>query len=183
MLGIALAIFSPVGRLLKALWSWTTANPMRLVIVALMALCGFLVISNASLRGDIRHQAKVIALRDATIKDMGRASKEARAAQIALNKAVTDKQTDIARKADNAPTDIIDRGRAYADSLQSKDYCRKADSSPESGIASNRDAASDTAVILERADFDILVDNTARLVKVKAWADELVAEGLAVPVE
>lgn len=122
--------------------------------------------------------------RDATIAAMIKASDEAKAAQVAMNKAVTDKQTDIARKADNAPTDIIDRGRAFADRMRAGTYCRKADSPAESGAAPSGHPASDTAFVpVPRDDFDILVANTARLVKVKTWSDDLIAEGLAVPVE
>lgn len=61
MLSILLSIFSPIGRLLKAFWAWATANPMRLVIIALLALSAFLALSNASLRGDVRHVRKLLA--------------------------------------------------------------------------------------------------------------------------
>jgi hypothetical protein len=176
MISILLSIFSPIKRILCAVWAWCSANPTRLAIIALIALCGYLALSNASLRGDVRHRDKVIA-------NLEQASKDATAAQMALNKQVTDKQTDIARKTDNATSDIIDRGRAYAVRMPAKDYCRKTDTPAESGAAPSNNAASDTAVILERTDYDILVANTARLVKVKAWGDELIHAGLAVPVE
>lgn len=124
-----------------------------------------------------------IAKRDATIAQMEQASKDARAAQIALNKQVTDKQTQIARNADNAKNDIVERGNRAADRMRAKDYCLKANSTAASSASQGGDVASDTAVVLDRRDYDILVGNTARLVSVKAWADRLIGEGLAVPVE
>jgi TolA-binding protein len=185
MIGILFTIFSPVGRILKALWAWATKDPMRLVIIALLALSAFLALSNASLRGDVRHKDKVIALRDATIKDMDRASKEARAAQIALNKQVTDKQTEIARLSDDVQNrnKLIARANDYAGRMSAKGYCRKASAAAESGIAESGNGPSADAVILERADFDILNANTARLADVFAWGERLKAEGLAVNVE
>ncbi len=173
---LLLSLLGGAWSLIKRLFDIAARYPWQAALVASLCLSGWLYMGKQDALVDV-------AARNVQIAAMERASKEATAAQIALNKAITDKQTIIARKADNAPTDIIDRGRAYADSLQSKDYCRKADSAAESSSAPSRDAASDTAVILERADFDILVDNTARLVKVKAWADELIAENLAVPVD
>lgn len=160
----------------KRLFGLVVAYPWQAVLIASLALAGWLYMGKQS-------ALDTVAKRDATIAAMIKASDKARAAQIALNKQVTDKQTDIARKADAHETDIIDRGRAFADRMSTQDYCRKADSPAESGAASDSDVASDSAVILERGDYDQLVENTARLVKVKAWSDELIAEGLAVPVE
>lgn len=127
-----------------------------------------------------------IAKRDATITQMAAASKIATAVQLALNKAVTDKQTEIARLTDADETnrrDIANRSSDYAERMSAKNYCRKAnptpqDSDTESGIRPSADA-----VVVERKDFDILTGNTARLLDVKAWADRLIGEGLAVPVE
>lgn len=127
-----------------------------------------------------------ITKRDATITQMAAASKIATAVQLALNKAVTDKQTQIARLTDANETnrrDIADRSRAYAGRMRADDYCRKASATPESDIAQGGDSPDPDAVVVGRADFDILTDNTARLLDVKAWADRLIGEGLAVPVE
>ena len=165
-------LFSGAWSLIKRAldYPWQAA-----LIIALLA-CGWLYMGK-------ERALATIAKRDATIVQMEAASKIATAAQIELNKQVKDKQTEIARNADNAKTDIIDRGRAYADSMSGQAYCRKADSPAQSGLASGGDVARDTAVILERADYDILVGNTARLVQVKAWADALIQADLAVPVE
>jgi len=160
----------------KRLFDIALRYPWQAALIIALAACAWLYMGK-------QDALATVAKRDATIAAMIKASKEATAAQIAMNKAVTDKQTDIARKADNAPTDIIDRGRAYADSLRGKDYCRKADAPTTSSAAASGNVASDTAVILERADYDILVGNTARLVKVHQWGEDLQAAGLAVPVE
>lgn len=160
----------------KRLFGLAARYPWQAALIAALLACGFFY-------GAWQQSRSTVAKREATIAAMIKASKEATAAQIAMNKQVTNKQTDIARKADAHETDIIDRGRAYADSLPAKDYCRKADAPATSGIAERDNPASDTAVILERADFDQLVANTARLVKVHQWGQDLQDAGLAVPVD
>jgi hypothetical protein len=167
-------MFNPFSALTSKIYGAIAIAAVTFAVVQTVRIEGFLFIDG--------YVQKLADARE-TIRDMEKASKDATDAQKKLNKGVTDKQTKIAKDADNAPTDIIDRGRAYADSLPAKDYCRKADTPAESGIAASGNAASNTAVILERADYDILVGNTARLVKVKAWSDDMIAEGLAVPVE
>lgn len=152
------------------------AYPWQAALIVAAAACVWLYAGKQS-------AYTTIAKRDATIVMMGQASKIATAAQIELNKQVTDKQTQIAKDADNAKNDIVERGNRAADRMRAKDYCIKADSATQGGIAQDSDPASDTAIVLERGDYDILVGNTARLVSVKAWADRLIGEGLAVPVE
>lgn len=127
-----------------------------------------------------------LAARDKTIKDMEKASKEATAAQIALNKAVTNKQADIARKADNDETyrrDIADRSSGYASRMSAQGYCKQTDSPSESSDTESGIRPGADAVMVSRSDFDILTGNTARLLDVKSWGDALIQEGLAVPVE
>lgn len=121
-----------------------------------------------------------------TIKQMEQASKDATAAQIALNKQVTDKQTQIAKDADNDQTtrrDIADRSNDYANRMRAENYCRKASATPEDNSSQDRDPASADAVVLSRADFDTLTDNTARLVEVREWGQRLIQADLAVPVD
>lgn len=114
------------------------------------------------------------------------ASEENRRAQIALNKAVTDKQTDIARLTDENQTNrllIASRADDYARRMSAKGYCERQASPPaKSDIAQSGDRPGDDAVILTRDDFDILNRNTARLTDVKLWGDKLIIEGLAAPV-
>jgi len=127
-----------------------------------------------------------IAKRDAEIAMLEQASKIATAAQIALNNQVTNKQTEIARLIDENETsrrDIADRSRAYAGRMSTQGYCRKANPTSEGASPEGGNEPSADAVVVTRSDFDILTGNTARLVDVKAWADRLIAEGLAVPVK
>jgi hypothetical protein len=121
-----------------------------------------------------------------TIADMTAASEAAKAAQIALNKAVTDKQTQIARLTDANETNrlkLADAANRYAGRMRFANHCPAGtNTATESSIADSSDRPDSDAVILSRADFDILNGNTARLMDVKAWGDKLIAEGLAVPV-
>jgi len=138
------------------------------------------------LYGGKQHARAIISKRDDTIAQMETASKIATAVQIELNKQVTDKQTKIARMIDDKETnrrDIADRSRSYAGRMSAQSYCRKANSAAQSGVAQSSDSSSADAVVVGRADFDILTGNTARLMDVKAWSDRLIGEGLAVSVE
>lgn len=133
-----------------------------------------------------QHAQSIIAKRDDTIVQMEAASKIATAAQIELNKQVTDKQTKIARMIDNDETnrrDIADRSRAYAGRMSAQSYCRKADKPSEIGDTKSGIRSSADAVVVTKSDFDILTGNTARLIDIKEWADRLIGEGLAVPVD
>lgn len=152
------------------------AYPLQAAIIALLCLSVWLYWSKQG-------ALDTVADRNATIAQMEQASKDAKAAQIALNKQVTDKQTQIAKDADNAKNDIVERGNRAAARMRAKDYCLKASATATSGAAESDHNASNTAVVLNRRDYDILVGNTARLVEVKAWGDRLIGEGLAVPVE
>ena len=127
-----------------------------------------------------------IAKRDATITQMEAASKIATAAQIALNKANTDKQTEIARLTDANETNrrnVADRSSDYAGRMSAKSYCREASAATKSDPTQIGDGTSAGAVVVTRSDFDILTGNTARLMDVKAWGDKMIGEGLAVPVD
>jgi len=163
---------------IKRLLRLAVAYPWQAALIAALCLAGWLYM------GKQDAQATIVK-RDATIAQMTAASKIATAAQIALNKAVTDKQTQIARMIDNDETnrrDIADRSSRYAGRMRADDYCRQASATTESGIAESGDSASADAVVVTQEDFDILTGNTARLMDVKAWGDRLIGEGLAVPV-
>lgn len=163
----------------KKLFGLALRYPMQAAIIALLCLSGWLYMGKAD-------ALATVAKRDATIAAMTKASKDARAAQIAMNKANTDKQTDIARKADNDQTirrDIADRSSRYADGMRAKDYCRQASATSEDRVTEADTSAGPNAVVVSRADFDKLTGNTARLLEVKAWGDALIADGLAVPVQ
>ena len=111
------------------------------------------------------------------------ASEQNRKAQIALNKANTDKQTEIARLTDENQTNRVvmaSRADDYARRMSAKGYCERQASPPaKSDIAQSGDRPGDDAVILSREDFDVLNRNTSRLVDAHQWGDNLIAAGLA----
>ena len=148
--------------------------PLQTAIIALLCLSLWLYWSKQNVR-------ETVAEREATIAQMKQASKDATAAQIALNKQVTDKQTQIARLTDANETnrrDIANRSSDYASRMRAKDYCKQASSTAQSDIAESGNGTSADAVVVTKADFDILTANTARLADVKAWGDALIGEGL-----
>lgn len=163
----------------KRLYGIAVAYPLQAALIA--SLC----LSLALYQGK-QSALATIAKRDATIAHMTAASKIATAAQIALNKANTDKQTKIARLTDADETnrrDITNRSSLYAERMSGKNYCRETSAAAESDIAESGNGTSADAVVVTKSDFDILTGNTARLLDVKAWSDRLIGEGLAVPVE
>lgn len=163
----------------KRLFGLAARYPLQAALIASLCLC-------VALYQGKRNALATIAKRDATITQMEAASKIATAAQIALNKAVTDKQTEIARLTDANETnrrDVADRSSDYARRMSAKSYCREASATTKSDSAQSGDSPSADAVVVSADDFRILTGNTARLMDVKAWADRLIAEGLAVPVE
>jgi hypothetical protein len=170
-----LRVWSGVKRLLRL----ALAYPLQAALIALLCLSAWLYWSKQNVR-------ETVAKREATIAQMEQASKIATAAQIALNKANTDKQTEIARLTDANETNrrnIANRSSDYAIRMSADSYCRKASAAAEGDIAESRNGTSADAVMVTKSDFDILTGNTARLADVKAWGDALIAEGLAVPVD
>ena len=166
-----LTVWGGVQRTIK----WAGSYPCQAALIASLCLSAWLYAGKQS-------AYRTIAKRDATIVAMEQSSKLATAIQIALNKQVTDKQTQIARMIDANETnrrDIANRSNAYAGRMSAKDYCRKANPAPENHFTSSSEGASADAVVVNRADFDILTSNTARLIDVKAWGDALINEGLA----
>lgn len=53
----------------------------------------------------------------------------------------------------------------------------------ESGAASGRDGLRPDAVVVSAEDFNTLVDNSERLIKVRNWGQSLIADGKAVALE
>lgn len=101
----------------------------------------------------------------------------------ALFKQVSDKQRNIARLTDENETNrlkLASAADAYARRMRWQDHSRtEAGPATESNPAQSGDSPDPDAVILSRADFDILNANTARLMDVKAWGEKLIEEGLA----
>lgn len=160
------------------LFKCALAYPWQAALIVVLVACGWLYVGKQDALDDLGKARQ-------TIAHMEAASKIATAAQMALNNQVTDKQTEIAKLTDANQTNlrtVADLSSRYADRMSAQSYCRKAGATATSSVAKSSDHASDTAVVVERADFDILTNNTARLMDVKAWSDRLIAEGLAVPV-
>lgn len=117
-----------------------------------------------------------------------KASKEARAKQIALNQAMQAKYETLAEKADHAHAielaDARSRAAAYANRNGVRSYCQGSagqTSSPAEGPVAPRDNGPGAdAVILNRDDFDQLVENTLRLKAAHEWGESLVRDGVAV---
>jgi hypothetical protein len=118
-----------------------------------------------------------------TIAGMKIASENAGKEQLALNQAVQSKQDQIARLTDENETNrlkISSAADAYARRMRWGNHCpAQTNTAPESDPSEGGDRPSEDAVILSRADFDILNANTARLMDIKAWGDKLIGEGLA----
>lgn len=97
-----------------------------------------------------------------------------------------------ARKADNAipPSVTLQRAAAdrYADAhrLRPETDCRlsgQPDAPPANGTAPARDGPGPDAVVIPRAHFDQLRDNTLRLERVRQWGESEIEAGRAVKVE
>lgn len=68
----------------------------------------------------------------------------------------------------------------YADRMRAGQVCRRAAATPGQGEAAPVDnGPGEGAVILERADFDTLIENTVRLKAAHEWGDSLIAQGVA----
>lgn len=186
MLSLGLSLLGIGKNLLSWLKSgiaWLFADLHRIAIAVLLGVCIFLYVGKQAETRRADKQTEVAAKWESAYNWMVVASEENRKAQIALNKAVTDKQTDIARLTDENETNRVlyaSRADDYARRMSAKSYCERQASPPtQSDIAKSGDRPGDDSVILSRADFAILNNNTARLTDVKAWGDRLMLEGLA----
>jgi len=163
------------------------ANWKRILYGTALALLGtLLLVQTARIDGFLFWdglKAENTELRE-TLAKVEEAQKLARKAQLALNKSIFDKQIQIARLTDENETNkrkVAAAASTYADRMRFDKICpSRTDTAAESGIAESSDRPSADAVLLSRADFDILNGNTARLMDVKAWGDRMIAEGLAV---
>jgi hypothetical protein len=123
----------------------------------------------------------------ATIAQMQLASEQARAAQIALNQATEAKYRTLAEIADHAHekelADARSRAAAYAGRNGLRSYCQgsagQAGSPAEGPVAPGDNGPGADAVVLNRNDFDQLVENTLRLKAAHDWGLAMVREGLA----
>jgi len=162
------------------------ANWKRIIYGTALALLGvLLLVQTARIEGFlfIKGYAEKLADAKGQLVAIEQAGIAAAKEQQRLNKAVTDKQTEIARLTDADQENrrkLASAANAYARRMQYANNCRAgAGAAAESGAAQGGDRPDPDAVILSRKDFDILNGNTARLMDVKAWGDRMIKEGLA----
>jgi hypothetical protein len=125
--------------------------------------------------------------KDAIISNMQLASEQARAAQLALNQATEAKYRTLAEIADHAHekelSDARSRAADYAGRNGLRSYCQgsagQAGSPAESPVAPSDNGPGADAIVLNRNDFDQLVENTLRLKAAHDWGLAMVKQGLA----
>jgi len=110
------------------------------------------------------------------------------AAQIAQVKAQEAKSAAQAKDNAHVETEIRtvyrDRGNANAERMRFDKVCRSPASSPGQDSPAPVDhGPGPDAVLLERRDYDLLIDNTARLEAVHQWGEALLKDGTAVKAE
>jgi hypothetical protein len=168
-----------IKSLIQRLYRLAVDYPLQAAIIALLCLSGWLYAGK-------QDALDTVAARNVTIAEMKKASEVAGAAQIALFNANTEKQTQIARLTDANETNrrfVADLSSDYAKRMSAENYCREASSATKSDSAQGGDGTSADAVVVTREDFDILTDNTARLMDVFDWSQGMIEAGLAVPTD
>ena len=191
LFGIGRWIWSAIRAGIK----WALSDWRHLVIVALGLGMALALLSADKERGRA-DKARAVAVRlkadniakDKTIADMTAASEAARVAQIAMNQANTDKQTQIERL--NRETSklqtiaIRDASVRYADNNRLHKICpsfaRATDSAAQDSVAKGDDGLQADSILLSAADFDLLNARTADAIRYEDWARSLVGAGLAV---
>ena len=114
------------------------------------------------------------------------AAKKNAAAAVAQVKAVEAKYTIAAKENDRAEQtlrrDLGALAAANADRMRADKVCRSYAAAPSQGPTAPVDhGPGPDAIILERRDYDTLIENTLRLEAVHQWGEGLVKDGLAVP--
>lgn len=165
---------------------WVFADIHRVIIALLLAATAWLWVGKASEARRADKWAVASAKWQQSYNWMVVASARNRAAQIALNKSVTDKQTQIGKLVDENETNrlkIASRADLYADRMRYANYCPgRTDTAPESRPPTRGDGPDPDAVILSRIDFDRSNAIIARMMDVNAWGDEMIEAGLAVKI-
>jgi hypothetical protein len=182
-----LGIGQALGRAVKAGVRWVLSDWRHVLIVALVASVGFLWLSNAKWQGRAEKALATVEQRDKTIAAMKAASEVARAAQIAMNKAVTDKQIQIERlnreKANLNAIAIRDASARYADNNRLSKVCPAYSSgtntAAENRVAEGDDGLSETSIVVSTGDFELLNDLAKAGINAGNWARDQVTAGLA----
>lgn len=166
------------GRI-KSAFAWVQQSSTH----ALIALCVVLALWGAYQRSQSRHWH---ARYNARAEETDRASREAAAAAVAQVKMIEAKSAQNAEEnvhvAQAIRTVYVDRGSSFADRMRLDKVCRRDTPAPTKDIPAPVDnGPGPDAVVLERKDFDVFVENTARLKAVHEWGEGQIRDGLAVP--
>lgn len=151
--------------------------PREAAIIALLLACAWLWHGNTK-------RDRAIARWEQAAKAWQQASDANRALAVAQVKAVEAKSAQLAKDNQDHEQDLRAqlgaRSAAYADRMRADAYCRSTAPAPaEDHPAPVDHGPGADAVVLERADYDILVANTVRLQAVREWGLELVKAGVA----
>lgn len=167
--------FNPFSGLTAKIYGGVAVAALTFAAVQTVRIEGLLFIDG--------YKDEVAALRK-KVSDMETASDEA---WMLAQKQVAETEahyTNLAKENVRVETEIRtvyrDRAGAYADRMRADQVCRApATPTPGGDPAPLGDRPGPDAVVLGRADFDILVGNTARLEAVHNWAEELIVTGAA----
>ena len=184
MTWLAIKLF--LGGALKRLWEAITAlfglvriYPREAIIVALLVAFAW------AWHGNTKRD-RVIADWQTAAKAWQSASDANKAAAIAQVKATeakykqAAKENSLVEKALRA--DLGARNVAYADRMRADKVCRvNTPAAPSPDPAPVDNSPGPDAVVVSRADFDILAENTIRLKAANEWGQSLVKDGLAIP--
>lgn len=186
-----LGIGQALGRTVRGMVRWTLSDIRHAAIVALLAALAVLWLQNSGLRSAVQKATWREAGWKQFAYDTGYASGKARAAQIAMNKAVTDKQITIERL--NRETSLIrnaairDASSRYADNNRLSKVCPAyssgADPAAQDRDPQGNDGVQAGAIVVSERDFNVSNDRTADAIRYEEWARALVAAGLAVEAE
>jgi hypothetical protein len=168
--------------LMAKLWELTCKYPLQVALVAALVLSGWLWRGNVSRDRTIasmkaQHKNE-LAERDAA-SEANRALAYAQVAALQAKYNAQAKENAYVEKALRA--DLGARAATNADRMRFDKVCRREPApAREDSPAPVDHGPGPDAVILERRDYDTLIDNTVRLKAANAWGDALIAEGLAV---
>lgn len=183
LLGIGRRLWAAIRAGIK----WALSDWRHIVIVAVSLFAAYNYIGASKWQGRAERALAAVEARDKTIADMTAASEAARAAQIAMNKAVTDKQIQIERL--NRETSnlrnaaIRDASVRYADNNRLHKVCPHisgADPAAKDSASQGDDGLQASPIVVSAADFELLNARTADAIRYEEWARSLVGAGLAV---
>jgi hypothetical protein len=173
-----LSAWSGFKRLLRI----ALAYPLQAAIIALLCLSAWLYWSKQNVR-------ETVAQREATIAQMEQASKDAKAAQIAMNAERTRKDTDNAKQSDSryiaaqaaagdATIRYIDRWR-----VQPNRCSGQTNSAPQGDNSEVLDAMSARTILVSERDLQACTGATTYAIEAHNHAISQIEAGVAIPVE